>query len=102
MRKRQELPWAQLLMAANAPMMTRASMVDGKPEVGILPTGQVVGVLDELPGVAEVIEQIAREAEATLERLTSHRFARLGDGPREARPAAGATPPPAAEEREGS
>jgi NAD(P)H-dependent flavin oxidoreductase YrpB (nitropropane dioxygenase family) len=70
-RKRQELPWAQLLMAANAPMMTRASMVEGKPEVGILPTGQVVGVVGELPSVAELLERIEREAEDTLARLTA-------------------------------
>ncbi len=70
MRGRQELPWAQLLMAANAPMMTRASMVEGKPEVGILPTGQVVGVIGDLPSVAELLERIEREAEDTLARLT--------------------------------
>ena len=41
--------WSQLAMAANAPMLIKATMVDGKPEVGILPTGQVTGVVDELP-----------------------------------------------------
>ena len=46
-------------------------MVDGRPEVGILPTGQVVGVIDELPSVAELIERIMREAEQTLERLAA-------------------------------
>ena len=71
MRRRQGLPLAQLLMAANAPMMTRASMVEGKPEVGILPTGQVVGVIGELPSVAELLERIEREAEETLARLTT-------------------------------
>ena len=45
-------------------------MVDGKPEVGVLPTGQVVGVIDELPTVAELIERIMAEAEATLARLS--------------------------------
>jgi len=69
MRRAQELPWAQLLMAANAPMMTRASMVEGRPDVGILPTGQVVGVIDQLPSVAEVIATIVEEANATLARL---------------------------------
>ena len=28
-------------------------MVDGRADVGILPTGQVVGVIEELPTVAE-------------------------------------------------
>jgi NAD(P)H-dependent flavin oxidoreductase YrpB (nitropropane dioxygenase family) len=69
MRKRQELPWSQLLMAANAPMMTRASMVDGRADVGILPTGQVVGLIDELPTVAELLERLMVEAVETIERL---------------------------------
>ncbi|HEX7520716.1 MAG TPA: nitronate monooxygenase family protein, partial [Acidimicrobiia bacterium] len=69
MRKSQELSWSQLAMAANAPMLTKAAMVDGKAEVGILPTGQVVGTIDELPTVAELIERIMAEADATLTRL---------------------------------
>jgi NAD(P)H-dependent flavin oxidoreductase YrpB (nitropropane dioxygenase family) len=69
MKKSQELSWSQLAMAANAPMLTKASMVDGRPEAGILPTGQVVGVIDELPSVAEVIEGIIAEARETLSRL---------------------------------
>jgi NAD(P)H-dependent flavin oxidoreductase YrpB (nitropropane dioxygenase family) len=58
-------------MAANAPMLTKAAMVDGHPEVGILPTGQVVGEIDELPTVAELIGRIISEAEETLARLPS-------------------------------
>jgi NAD(P)H-dependent flavin oxidoreductase YrpB (nitropropane dioxygenase family) len=58
-----------MVMAANAPMMTRAAMVEGRPEVGILPTGQVVGVIDELPAVADVVNGIVRQAEETLARL---------------------------------
>lgn len=64
-----ELTWAQMAMAASAPMMTKATMVDGKPEVGILPTGQVVGVIDELPTVAELVARIVDEADRTLARL---------------------------------
>jgi NAD(P)H-dependent flavin oxidoreductase YrpB (nitropropane dioxygenase family) len=69
MRKSQELTWSQLAMAANAPMLTKAAMVDGRPEVGILPTGQGVGVIDELPTVEELIRRILDEAEQTLTRL---------------------------------
>jgi NAD(P)H-dependent flavin oxidoreductase YrpB (nitropropane dioxygenase family) len=71
MRRNQDLTWSQLAMAANAPMLTRASMVEGRIEVGILPTGQVVGVIEELPTVAEVLDGIVREAEETLARLGS-------------------------------
>jgi NAD(P)H-dependent flavin oxidoreductase YrpB (nitropropane dioxygenase family) len=69
MKQSQELTWSQLAMAANAPMLTKASMVDGRIEAGILPTGQVTGVIDEIPTVAELIERIMTEARATLERL---------------------------------
>lgn len=69
MRKAQELTWAQVALAANAPMMTKAGVVDGQVEAGILPTGQVVGTIEELPTVAEVIGRIVAEAEAALARL---------------------------------
>jgi NAD(P)H-dependent flavin oxidoreductase YrpB (nitropropane dioxygenase family) len=69
MKKKQDLGWAELAMAASAPMLTRASMVEGRPEVGILPTGQVVGMIEELPSVAELIARIMAEAETALERL---------------------------------
>jgi NAD(P)H-dependent flavin oxidoreductase YrpB (nitropropane dioxygenase family) len=69
MKKNQDLTWAQLAMAANAPMLIKASMVDGKPEVGILPTGQGVGVIDDLPSAAELIGRIMAEADEALKRL---------------------------------
>ncbi len=69
MKQNQELTWSQLAMAANAPMLTKASMVDGKVEAGILPTGQVAGVIDEIPTVAELLQRIMAEAEATLDKL---------------------------------
>ena len=64
-----ELTWAQVVMAANAPMMTRAALVEGRLDAGILPTGQVVGTIDELPTVAELLARVITEANATLERL---------------------------------
>jgi len=69
MRKDQELTWAQVALAANAPMMTKASVVDGDAEVGILPTGQVVGAIDELPSVAELLERIMDSADESVRRL---------------------------------
>ncbi len=71
MRRNQDLTLSQLAMAANAPMLIKATMVDGKPEVGILPTGQVTGVIDELPTVAELLARIESDAESTLKRLQS-------------------------------
>lgn len=69
MHRNQDLTWTQVALAANAPMLIKATMVDGKTDVGILPTGQVTGVIDELPSVAEVIDDIISEATATLDRL---------------------------------
>lgn len=69
MKQSQELTWSQLAMAANAPMLTKASMVDGKVEAGILPTGQIAGVIDEIPSVEELLRRIMREADDTLKRL---------------------------------
>ncbi|MGK2948953.1 MAG: NAD(P)H-dependent flavin oxidoreductase [Acidimicrobiales bacterium] len=70
MRRNQDLSWSQVALAANAPMLIKATMVDGKPEVGILPTGQVTGVIDELPTVADLLSRIELEATKTLEALT--------------------------------
>jgi NAD(P)H-dependent flavin oxidoreductase YrpB (nitropropane dioxygenase family) len=69
MRRNQDLTLAQMAMAANAPMLIKAALVDGRPDVGVLPTGQVTGVVDELPSVAELIDRIVAEAETTLDRL---------------------------------
>lgn len=69
MRESQDLTWAQLAMAANAPMLIKAALVDGDDSVGVLPTGQVAGVIDEVPTVAEVIDAIVADARATLARL---------------------------------
>ena len=67
MKQGNELTWPQVVMAANAPMMTRAALVEGRTDVGVLPTGQVVGEIDELPTVAEVIDRVMAEATAVLE-----------------------------------
>ena len=66
MKKHQDLSWSQLAMAANAPMLTRATMVEGQIDIGILPTGQCVGVVEDLPTCAELVGRIVAEA---IERL---------------------------------
>jgi NAD(P)H-dependent flavin oxidoreductase YrpB (nitropropane dioxygenase family) len=71
MKRNGDLTWAQVAMAANAPMLTRATMVEGRLEAGILPTGQVTGLIEELPTVAELIDGMMQEAETTLARLAA-------------------------------
>ena len=69
MKANQEMGWSQVIMAATAPMLTRAAMVEGKLDAGILPTGQVTGLVSELPGAAELVERVMREATEVLARL---------------------------------
>lgn len=66
MKRNQGLTWSQVAMAANAAMLTRATMVQGRLEVGILPAGQCVGVVEDLPSCEELVSRIVAEA---LERL---------------------------------
>jgi NAD(P)H-dependent flavin oxidoreductase YrpB (nitropropane dioxygenase family) len=69
MKKSHELSWSQMLMAANTPMMLRSSMVDGRTDLGTMASGQVAGVIDDLPTCAELLERIMDEADAVLTRL---------------------------------
>jgi NAD(P)H-dependent flavin oxidoreductase YrpB (nitropropane dioxygenase family) len=57
---------AQAIMSANAPMIIQKAMVDGEPARGVLPSGQVAGVIDELISCEELINEIVTEAEARL------------------------------------
>jgi NAD(P)H-dependent flavin oxidoreductase YrpB (nitropropane dioxygenase family) len=71
MRKTQELSWSQVLMAGNTPMLLRAAMVDGRVDLGVMASGQVVGMIEDLPSCAELIERIVAEAEHSLANLTA-------------------------------
>ena len=72
-RHGRELSWAQTLMAANTPALLRTSMVDGRPESGVMSAGQVVGLIDDLPSCAELIDRIMKEADDRLAALTRAR-----------------------------
>jgi NAD(P)H-dependent flavin oxidoreductase YrpB (nitropropane dioxygenase family) len=69
MKRRLEMTWSQVIVAANTPMLLRAAMVEGRPDLGVMSSGQVVGVIDDLPSVADLLDRIVTEATATLERL---------------------------------
>jgi NAD(P)H-dependent flavin oxidoreductase YrpB (nitropropane dioxygenase family) len=77
--RRGGLAWGQVLMAANTPVLLRAAMVDGRTDLGLMSSGQVAGLIGDLPSCAELIESIMTEAGATLDRLEGVRR-------REARP----------------
>ena len=69
MRRGRELSWAQVIMAANTPMLLRSGLVEGRTDAGVLAAGQVVGLLDNLPSVAEVISNVVDQAAEVIRRL---------------------------------
>ncbi|WP_409493183.1 NAD(P)H-dependent flavin oxidoreductase [Amycolatopsis sp. cmx-11-12] len=71
MKRGGDRTWSQVLMAANTPMLLRAGLVEGDRSAGVLASGQVVGLLDDLPGVGELIETIVADATGILRRLAS-------------------------------
>lgn len=73
LRHGKDLSWSQLLLAANTPMLLKSAMVDGRTDLGVMASGQVAGVIDDLPSCAELVERIMKEAEETLRRLTAVR-----------------------------
>lgn len=60
---------AQTVMAANAPMLLQRSMVDGKPDEGVMASGQVAALIDRLDSCEDVIKNIVAQATATLHAL---------------------------------
>ena len=69
MRQAHGLKLEQVLLAANTPMLLKSAMVDGRPDLGVMASGQVAGLIDDLPSCAELIERIVGEAEAVLDQL---------------------------------
>ncbi|MFB7831114.1 NAD(P)H-dependent flavin oxidoreductase [Streptomyces sp. NPDC056056] len=69
MKHGKDLSWSQILLAANTPMLLRASMVDGRTDLGVMASGQVAGVIDDLPSCAELVDRLMAEARATLHAL---------------------------------
>jgi NAD(P)H-dependent flavin oxidoreductase YrpB (nitropropane dioxygenase family) len=72
MRRAQGRSIGQLALAANTPMMLRAGLVEGDPTAGVLASGQVVGVIDDLPSCEELIDRVVTGAAAELRRLQGY------------------------------
>ncbi len=69
MRHGRDLTWSQVVMAANTPMLLRSGLVDGRTDAGVLASGQVVGLLDDLPTCEELITGIVADATAIIRGL---------------------------------
>ncbi len=71
MRRSGERTWEQVIMAGNTPMLLRAGLVEGNTAAGVLASGQVVGLIDDLPSCNELIQSIMMQAHARLKVLGS-------------------------------
>lgn len=69
MASKTDMTLGQTMMAGNAPMIIQKAMVEGKPDEGVLPSGQIAGLIDDLPSCADIIGGIIAEAEASLKRV---------------------------------
>ncbi len=61
--------WSQMVLAANTPMMLKAGLVEGRTDAGVLASGQVVGVLDDLPSCEQLLDRVVTEAANRLREL---------------------------------
>ncbi|MCH5644879.1 MULTISPECIES: nitronate monooxygenase family protein [unclassified Gordonia (in: high G+C Gram-positive bacteria)] len=71
MRKSGERTWQQIIMAGNTPMLLKAGLVEGDTRAGVLASGQVVGMIDDLPSCDELIQSIMTQAHERLKALGS-------------------------------
>lgn len=62
---------SQTVMAANQPVLLQRSMVDGVPDEGILPCGQVAAAIGELKSCEQLIAEIVQEAERCLRAVSA-------------------------------
>jgi NAD(P)H-dependent flavin oxidoreductase YrpB (nitropropane dioxygenase family) len=71
MRHGKDLTWSQVIMAANTPMLLKAGLVDGNNSAGVLASGQVTGIIDDLPSCQTLIDSIVSEAIKHLQAATA-------------------------------
>jgi NAD(P)H-dependent flavin oxidoreductase YrpB (nitropropane dioxygenase family) len=69
LRRNERLTRAQVVMAANAPILAKRAMQGGDPVRGYLPSGTVTGLIEDRPTCAALVARIMNEAEETLKRL---------------------------------
>ncbi|WP_037837623.1 NAD(P)H-dependent flavin oxidoreductase [Streptomyces sp. NRRL S-337] len=69
MKHGKDLTWSQVLLAANTPMLLKASMVEGRTDLGVMASGQVAGLIDDLPSCAELVHRVMTEAQHRLRTL---------------------------------
>ncbi|NUK49786.1 nitronate monooxygenase [Streptomyces lunaelactis] len=66
MKHGKDLSWSQVLLAANTPMLLRASMVEGRADLGVMASGQVAGLIEDVPSCEELVARVMTEAARVL------------------------------------
>jgi NAD(P)H-dependent flavin oxidoreductase YrpB (nitropropane dioxygenase family) len=69
MRRREGMSLEQMARAAAAPLLIRSALVEGDPVGGLLPTGQVTGLLADVPSVQELVDRVVKEARDAARRF---------------------------------
>jgi NAD(P)H-dependent flavin oxidoreductase YrpB (nitropropane dioxygenase family) len=69
LHREHELSWSQVIMTANAPMLYSAGLHEGREDIGVTASGQVVGLINDIPTCQQLIERIVEQALETLRRL---------------------------------
>lgn len=72
MRRAQGRTLGQLALAANTPTMLKAGLVEGDTTAGVLASGQVVGLIDDLPSCEELIDRVVAGAAEELRRASAY------------------------------
>lgn len=70
MRKAEGISFVQAAMSANAPMLIQRAMVDGVPDEGVLPGGQIAATINTLPSCAELITTMIADANSALAKFS--------------------------------
>ena len=70
MASKTDMTLGQTMMAGNAPMIIQKAMVEGKPDEGVLPAGQVAGIINSLPSCHEIVSGIIKDAEHRLKAVS--------------------------------
>ncbi|MDA7796317.1 nitronate monooxygenase [Gammaproteobacteria bacterium] len=69
MLKGDDLTISQSVMAANSPAIIQKAMVEGFPDEGAMPSGQIAGLISNLPPCDELVKEIMNDFNQSLTRL---------------------------------
>jgi NAD(P)H-dependent flavin oxidoreductase YrpB (nitropropane dioxygenase family) len=71
MRRQYEASVAELGHLAAGGVRIKKAMIDGDADLGVMPSGQVCGRIDDIPSVQELVDRIVAEAEETVRSLNA-------------------------------